>query len=97
MMRRKPTRYCAGWVILLFSYSAVAHCQERQEIRRSFDLRPGATVSLGNVSGDITITSWGGSQAEMVAVKSGPADQLNQVEISIDAQPSRLSNTVILR
>jgi len=59
-------------------------------MRRTFELRSGATVSLENVSGDITISSWGESRAEMVAVKSGPAEQLDQVEISIDAQPSRL-------
>jgi hypothetical protein len=75
---------------LLVSTNNVAHCEQRQELRRSFDLRPGATVSLENISGDITITSWAEPRAEVVAVKTGPAEQLDDVDIAIDAQPSRL-------
>jgi DUF4097 and DUF4098 domain-containing protein YvlB len=45
---------------------------------------------LSNISGDIKIVSWEGTQAEMVAVKTGPDDQLKVVDVAIDAQPSRL-------
>lgn len=86
----RAIRHCASLVILMLSYSTAAHCQERQELRRTYDLRPGATVALENISGDITISTWGESRAEIVAVKTGPAEQLDLVEVSIDAQPSRL-------
>jgi DUF4097 and DUF4098 domain-containing protein YvlB len=88
---RKSFCCCFGLLVILAACNAIAYGEERQETRRSFTLNPGATVSLGNISGDIKISSWSGTQAEMVAVKTGPADQLNSVEIKIDAQPSRLS------
>jgi DUF4097 and DUF4098 domain-containing protein YvlB len=88
--RRCISRFSMATVALLFCFNAVAHCQERQELRRTYELRPGAIVALQNVSGDIAIDSWGQSQVEIVAIKTGPADQLSQVDISIDAQPSRL-------
>jgi DUF4097 and DUF4098 domain-containing protein YvlB len=88
---RKPFCCCFGLLVFLAACNAIAYGEERQENRRSFTLNPGATVSLGNISGDIKISSWNGTQAEMVAVKTGPASQLDKVEIKIDAQPSRLS------
>jgi hypothetical protein len=91
-MIRQKSLHC---FILFFGFvctlSATAYCQEREEIRRSFALNPGGTVSLENISGDIKLSSWSGTEAEIVAVKTGPADQLKSVEISISAQPSRLS------
>jgi DUF4097 and DUF4098 domain-containing protein YvlB len=71
-------------------FAARAVFAEQEEIRRSFDLNPGATVSIENVSGNITISSWERSEVEMVAIKSGPSDQLKAVEVSINATPSRL-------
>jgi DUF4097 and DUF4098 domain-containing protein YvlB len=89
-MRRKLYFYHFVLLALLSSSAAVADTQERQEIRRSFTLNPGATITLGNISGDIRISSTTGSHVEMVAIKSGPASQINQVEVSTKAQPSRL-------
>jgi DUF4097 and DUF4098 domain-containing protein YvlB len=91
MARLRVAGICVGWAILLVSFHTVAHGQERQEIHRSYDLAPGAVVALENISGNITISSWGESRAEVAAVKTGPAEQLNEVEVSIDAQPSRLA------
>lgn len=91
MTLRKSLSYRIGWLVLAFACGTTALGQERQEIRRTVDLNPGATVSLDNVSGNITITSWAGTQVEIVAVKTGAADKLKEVDISIEAQPSRLS------
>jgi DUF4097 and DUF4098 domain-containing protein YvlB len=91
MIRQKVFHYLFGLLLIDITCSATAYCQEREEIRRSFTLNPGATVSLENVSGDIKLSSWGGSEAQIVAVKTGPADQLKGVDVSINAEPSRLS------
>jgi len=83
----------SSWILLLAlvcACGAMAYGQEREEVRRTFDLNPGATVSLVNISGNITITSWAGTQAEMVAIKTGAADKIKEVEISVEAKPSHL-------
>jgi DUF4097 and DUF4098 domain-containing protein YvlB len=91
-MNRRKSLYCfVGLLALLAAFGATAYGEERQETRRSFTLNPGATISLENISGDIKISSSSGSQVEMVAIKTGPADQLDSVEIRMDAQPARLS------
>jgi DUF4097 and DUF4098 domain-containing protein YvlB len=91
-MNRQKSVYC--FIILLVVMTvctSIAYAEERQEIRRSFTLNRGATVSLGNISGDIKITSGTGSQVELYAVKTGPAEQMSLVDVTMDAQPSRLS------
>lgn len=88
---RKSYLCCIAFLAFLSAWTAVAQSQEREEVRRTFTLNPGATITLGNISGNIKISSWGGSQVEMVAVKTGPADQLKQVEVTAEAQPSRLN------
>lgn len=82
---------CIGWLVIMCALGLTVYGQEREEVRRTFSLNPGATVSLANISGNIRITSWEGAQVEMVAIKTGPADQVKDVDISIDAKPSRLS------
>jgi DUF4097 and DUF4098 domain-containing protein YvlB len=91
MIRQKAFQCLFGLLLIHVACSATAYCQEREEIRRSFTLNPGATISLENVSGDIKLSSWGGSEAQIVAVKTGPADQLRNVDVSINAQASRLT------
>jgi DUF4097 and DUF4098 domain-containing protein YvlB len=91
MTIRKPLSYFIGWLALVCACGSMAYGQQREEVRRTFALNPGATVSLGNISGNIKIVSWGGTQAEMVAIKTGPADKLKEVDISIGAQPSHLN------
>jgi hypothetical protein len=91
MTLRRSLSYWIVLPVLACLCGANAYGQERQEIRRMVDLNPGATVTLDNISGNITITSWAGTQAEIVAVKTGAADKLKEVEVSIEAQPSHLS------
>jgi hypothetical protein len=90
MKGRRSLCFFIGFLAFMIAGHTAAHGEEK-EFRRSYTLNPGATVSLANISGDIKISSWGSSQAELTAVKTGPADQLDDVEISIDAQQSRLN------
>ena len=90
MRGRRSLYFLIAWLGFLVAGYTTAYGAE-QEIRRSFTLDPGATISLGNVSGDIKISSRPGSQAEMIAVKSGPDNKLDDVEILIDASPNRLN------
>jgi hypothetical protein len=91
MMRQKSLQYAILFLGFVSALNPTAYCQEREEIRRTFALNPGATISLENISGNITVSSWSGTEAEMVAIKTGPADQLKSVDVSTNAQPSRLS------
>jgi hypothetical protein len=90
MTLRKSLSYWISSMALVCACGAMTYGQEREEVRRTFDLNPGATVSLDNISGNITITSWAGTQAEMVAIKTGAADKIKEVEISVEANPSHL-------
>lgn len=84
--------YCrTGLLALILACGVLVYGQEREEVRRTFTLNPGATVSLSNISGNITITSWAASHAEMVAVKTGAADKIKEVNISVEAKPSHLN------
>lgn len=91
MTIRRAVACIIGWMAFVCVCGAIAYGQERQEIRRTIGLNPGATVSLNNISGNITITSWAGMQAEVVAIKTGSADKIKEVDISIEAKPSHLS------
>ncbi len=91
MTIRKSFSFCIALLALTFACGVAAYGQEREEVRRTFTLNPGATVSLSNVSGDITITSWAGTQVEMVAVKTGAANRIREVDISVEAKPSHLN------
>ena len=87
MIKRKLLFYVL--TVFLFLCTA-AYGEDRQEMRRSFTVNPGASITLKNISGNITISSWDGSQVEMIAVKTGDAGDFDKVEISIDARASRL-------
>ena len=87
-MKRKLFFYC--FTMFLFACAA-AYGNDEQEVRRSFPVDPGSSITLENISGHITITSWEGAQVEMVAVKTGKSDHFDQVEISTSARASRLN------
>ena len=87
MIKRKLFFY--GLTVLLF-VCAAAYGEDRQEIRRSFTVNPGASITLKNTSGGITISSWDRSHVEMVTVKTGDPNNFDKVKISINARASRL-------
>ena len=86
-MKRKLFFY--GFTALLFFCAAAYGKEDRHETRRSFAVNPGASITLRNISGDIRISSWDRSEVEMVAVKTGDADNFDRV-VSIIARPSNL-------
>lgn len=49
-------------------------------VSRSFELRPGATVDVANVNGNIRVESWGGSELKIEATKKAAASTSNQVK-----------------
>ena len=75
---------------LFFLVCAAVYGKDEQETRRSFTVNPGASIALKNISGNITISSWDGTQVEVVAVKIGNPDHFDRVEISINDRASRL-------
>jgi len=87
-MKRKLFFYC--FTMFLF-VCAAAYGNDEKEVRRSFSVDPGASITLENISGNITITSWEGAKVEMIAVKNGKSDLFDQVEILTSARASRLN------
>ncbi len=78
-------------IVFLLGSRLVLAAELRREFRATYELRPGAVVSLENVWGDIVVTAWDEPRAEVVALKVGPADQVDRVEVSVDATPLRLA------
>jgi hypothetical protein len=64
------TVLCAAWAV-----SAGA-----QDFRQSFNLAPGGSISIKNVSGDINITGYDGASVEVSAYKEGRDRELVSVE-----------------
>lgn len=88
-------KYIRIIIIYLVVFSSVlgmgtAGWAARREVRHTYRVRPGAVVTLENVRGDITVTTWDRSEVEIRAVKTGPADVLDEVHIAIDAHPDRV-------
>ena len=76
--------YVAGAALLMFSSAAVADVRATEEF--SFDVDPGARISVENVNGDITVTGDSGSKVMVVAnKKAGKQEYLDKLEIVIDA------------
>jgi DUF4097 and DUF4098 domain-containing protein YvlB len=70
---------------------AVRLDQTAPEVHQSFDLNPGGTVSVSNISGRIRVTSWGENRVQVDAVKHGGRNEdVAQVEIQIFARPDRV-------
>ena len=60
---------------LLLLLSTAASAKELSEtIDRTFDVKPGATVSLSNVNGSVTVNAWDQPRVRVVAVKTVKAD-----------------------
>lgn len=65
---------------------------DTEELRKQYDLSPGATVSVTNPSGNITITGWREHYAEVHVVKRADRhnEDLSLVQIDISNSPARL-------
>ena len=65
-----------------------AQAQSSNEIHQNYDLTPGGTVSVSNVSGHIRVTSWDENRVRVDAVKQGPnSEDFSRVEIQVTARP----------
>jgi hypothetical protein len=80
---------CVALLLLVSSFGFAA--TEERVTHQTFDLNEKGTVELSNVHGDITIRGWDKNQVEMRAIKKGPSDNLDDVEIDIQNTPDRLS------
>jgi DUF4097 and DUF4098 domain-containing protein YvlB len=72
-------------VALLFVSTAInAAVKETEEM--SFDVAPGARISLENINGDITITAGSGDKVQLVAYKkAGKQEYLDELKVVVDA------------
>jgi hypothetical protein len=68
-----------------------ADLPEREEINRSFDLSPGATVELSGLNGAVRIETAPGTAAEVHIVRSARnKEDLNYRRLLVEQTPSRL-------
>jgi DUF4097 and DUF4098 domain-containing protein YvlB len=68
-------RKLALTVLTLVLAASASAASLTQTIDKTFDVRPGATVSLSNVNGRVTIKSWDQPRVHVVAVKEVEADR----------------------
>jgi DUF4097 and DUF4098 domain-containing protein YvlB len=70
--------------LLSLSMTAAADVEETEEL--TFDVNPGARVSLENINGDITITGGAGDQVKVTAHKqAGKQEYLDELKVVTDA------------
>lgn len=69
---------------LLLSATALADVRETEEF--SFDVNPGARISLENINGDIEVVGDSGSKVKVIAnKKAGKQEYMDEMKIVIDA------------
>lgn len=75
-----------GAALLAVAMTSVADVKETEEM--SFDVNPGARISLENVNGDISVTGGAGSQVKVIAHKKADEQEyLDKLKIVVDASP----------
>ena len=73
-----------GAALLIFSMALNAAVKETEEI--TFDVAPGARISLENINGDIVITGGSGDKVHMVAhKKAGKQEYMDELKVIVDA------------
>lgn len=78
------TAYLAGAALLLVSATAMADVKETEEF--SFDVNPGARISVENVNGDIEVTGDSGGKVKVIAnKKAGKQEYMDEMKIVVDA------------
>jgi hypothetical protein len=76
-MGRRTIINAAATILLLLASAAAASAQDFQ---KSYDLAPGATISVANVSGDIHIIGYDGGNVSVAGYKEGRDRDLVEVE-----------------
>ena len=72
---------CTVALVCLIAVSAVA-----QDFQKSYSLAPGSRVAVKNVSGNVVVNGYPGSDVVIAAIKEGPDRELVQIEEQQDAQ-----------
>jgi hypothetical protein len=83
--------YRFTFLLVLFLSATLFAATEERTIHKTFPLQAGGTISLKNVNGDITLHGWEKNEVDLTAIKRGPAENLDLVEIEMDSTPQRLS------
>ncbi|HZS08904.1 MAG TPA: DUF4097 family beta strand repeat-containing protein [Blastocatellia bacterium] len=101
MNRPKPTtrgHFASLFQALLLVFitaatvAAQTSSQNRAELHETYNLNPGGTVSVSNVSGYIHVTGWDENRVKVDAVKRPQRgnDDLDKVEIQVLTSPDRV-------
>lgn len=81
--------FCLGAALLLASASLIADMKETEEF--SFEVNPGARLSLENINGSIEISGVSGSTVDIIArKKAGKQEYLDELRVVIDADSDYL-------
>jgi hypothetical protein len=84
-------RRLASLALMLLLSTAASAKELTETIDRTFDVRPGATVSLSNVNGSVTVNAWDQPRVRVLAVKTvkADADVVKDVlkELRVELQP----------
>jgi len=81
--------FYAGAALVLFSMTVVADVKETEDF--SFDVNPGARVSVENINGDIQVIGDSVKQVKVVAhKKAGKQEYLDELEIVIEASENHV-------
>src|SRR5215213_8343594 len=88
---KKLTFLAAALVVATLFSAQSAFADLTETIDRTFDVRPGAKVSLRNVNGSVTISSWDQPRVRVVAEKrvegSRKESQAAMKELRVELQP----------
>lgn len=85
-------RWLASLILILGVTSSVTRAQtpaeNRDELHQTYDLVPGGTVSVTNISGYIRITTWDENRVRVDAVKRGASTDGYPGGVQVSATPS---------
>ncbi len=84
-----PLARSLGIAVLFFLLTPAAFSQNR-ELHETYDINPNGTVSVTNTSGFIRVSSWSENRVKIDAVRRGREDELDQVQIQVNATPTRI-------
>lgn len=85
-MRRRMIFRFAATALLCAAWATAA---QAQDFRQSFNLAPGGSITIKNVSGDVNISGYDGTTVEVTAYKEGR--DRNQVSVENLSTPDHIS------